>query len=83
MLVSAKEMLTKPFEFEQELTEKTQRLADLTTALNIELAQRQTTVTEKECKPRYFRKNSILHKGKSSVISAQNSLEVKRSAPEL
>lgn len=44
---SAKEMLTKPFEFEQELTEKTQRLADLTTALNIELAQRQNTLTEK------------------------------------
>lgn len=80
---SAKEMLTKPFEFEQELTEKTQRLADLTTALNIELAQRQNTLTEKECKTRYFSKNSILHKGKSSVISDQNSLEVKRSAPEL
>lgn len=57
-------MLTKPFEFEQELTEKTQRLADLTTALNIELAQRQNTLTEKECKTRYFSKNSILHKGK-------------------
>lgn len=81
--ISAKEMLTKPFEFEQELTEKTQRLADLTTALNIELAQRQNTLTEKECKTRYFSKNSILHKGKSSVISDQNSLEVKRSAPEL
>lgn len=80
---SAKAMLTKPFEFEQELTEKTQRLADLTTALNIELAQRQNTLTEKECKTRYFSKNSILHKGKSSVISDQNSLEVKRSAPEL
>ena len=80
---SAKEMLTKPFEFEQELTEKTQRLADLTTALNIELAQRQNTLTEKECKTRYFSKNSILKKGKSSVISDQNSLEVKRSAPEL
>lgn len=80
---SAKEMLTKPFEFEQELTEKTQRLADLTTALNIELAQRQNTLTEKECKTRYFSKDSILHKGKSSVISDQNSLEVKRSAPEL
>lgn len=80
---SAKEMLTKPFEFEQGLTEKTQRLADLTTALNIELAQRQNTLTEKECKTRYFSKNSILHKGKSSVISDQNSLEVKRSAPEL
>lgn len=80
---SAKEMLTKPFEFEQELTEKTQRLADLTTDLNIELAQRQNTLTEKECKTRYFSKNSILHKGKSSVISDQNSLEVKRSAPEL
>lgn len=80
---SAKEMLTKPFEFEQELTEKTQRLADLTTALNIELAQRQNTLTEKECKTHYFSKNSILHKGKSSVISDQNSLEVKRSAPEL
>lgn len=80
---SAKEMLTKPFEFEQELTEKTQRLADLTTALNIELAQRQNTLTEKECKPRYFSKDSILHKGKSSVISDQNKLEVKRSAPEL
>ena len=80
---SAKELLTKPFEFEQELTEKTQRLADLTTALNIELAQRQNTLTEKECKTRYFSKNSILHKGKSSVISDQNSLEVKRSAPEL
>ena len=80
---SAKEMLTKPFEFEQELTEKTQRLADLTTALNFELAKRQNTLTEKECKTRYFSKNSILHKGKSSVISDQNSLEVKRSAPEL
>ena len=78
---SAKEMLTKPFEFEQELTEKTNRLAELTTALNIDLAQRQNVSSER--KTCYFSKNSILHRTKNKIAPEQNKPEIKRSAPEL
>lgn len=78
---SAKEMLTKPFEFEQELTEKTNRLAELTTALNIDLAQRQNVSSER--KTYYFSKNSILHRTKNKIAPEQNKPEIKRSAPEL
>lgn len=78
---SAKEMLTKPFEFEQELTEKTNRLAELTTALNIDLAQRQNVSSER--KTCYFSKNSILHRTKNKIAPEQNKPEIKMSAPEL
>lgn len=74
-------MLTKPFEFEQELTEKTNRLAELTTALNIDLAQRQNVSSER--KTCYFSKNSILHRTKNKIAPEQNKPEIKRSAPEL
>lgn len=78
---SATEMLAKPFEFEQELTEKTNRLAELTTALNIDLAQRQNVSSER--KTCYFSKNSILHRTKNKIAPEQNKPEIKRSAPEL
>ena len=78
---SATEMLAKPFEFEQELTEKTDRLAELTTALNIDLAQRQNVSSER--KTCYFSKNSILHRTKNKIAPEQNKPEIKRSAPEL
>lgn len=78
---SATEMLAKPFEFEQELTEKTNRLAELTTALNIDLAQRQNVSSER--KTCYFSKNSILHRTKNKIVPEQNKPEIKRSAPEL
>ena len=63
---SAKEILAKPFEFEQELTEKTERLSELTEELNTEAAQRLQSA-EKPQRTHYFGKDRILSSVKNSA----------------
>ncbi len=68
---SAQEMLAKPFEYEAELTEKTQRLSELTKILNIEIAEKPVNCSNKKTK--YFCKDFILNKNKNAQ---SNSLSV-------
>lgn len=60
---SAQEMLGKPFEYEAELSEKTQRLSELTKILNIEIAEK--PIDRSKNKTHYFSKDSILNKNKN------------------
>lgn len=58
-IASAQEMLSQPFEFEEELTEKSERLTELTDELNTEAAQRLMS-GEKPKRTHYFGKEKIL-----------------------
>ncbi len=60
---SAKEILAQPFEYANELEEKTERLADLTDELNTEAIKRSQTA-EKQPKTHYFGKDRILPSSK-------------------
>ena len=63
---SAKEILAQPFEYAQELAEKTERLSDLTDELNAEAAKRLQS-TEKQPRTHYFGKDMILSSPKKEV----------------
>lgn len=65
---SAKEILAQPFEYAQELAEKTERLADLTDELNAEATKRLQN-TEKQPRTHYFGKDMILSSQKSEALS--------------
>lgn len=60
---SATELLAKPFEFEQELKDKTERLSELTDELNEEAAKRLES-GEKPPRTHYFGKDKILSSSK-------------------
>lgn len=62
----AKEVLAKPFEFAQELSEKSERLSELTDELNVEAANRLNSA-EKPQRTHYFGKNMILSATKKSA----------------
>ena len=63
---SAKEILAQPFEYAQELAEKTERLSDLTDELNAEAAKRLQSA-EKQPRTHYFGKDMILSSPKKEV----------------
>ncbi len=63
---SAKEILAQPFEYAQELAEKTERLSDLTDELNAEAAKRLQS-TEKQPRTHYFGKDMILSSPKKEA----------------
>ena len=67
-MVSAKEIVQKPFEFEQEISEKEERLSELDAELTNEAMVKVNTSSKPsaEKKPYYFGKNNILS-GKTSV----------------
>ena len=67
-MVSAKEIVQKPFEFEQEISEKEERLSELDAELTNEAMAKVNTSSKSsaEKKPYYFGKNNILS-GKTSV----------------
>ena len=61
-MVSAKEIVQKPFEFEQEISEKEERLSELDAELTNEAMVKVNTSSKpsSEKKPYYFGKNNIL-----------------------
>ena len=75
-IVSAKEILQKPFEFEQELSDKEKRLSDLTAQLTAEAVKKQkskTTANNDVLKRQYFGKSGVLAMGKSLAQKVQPS----------
>ena len=71
---SAKEILNKPFEFEDELSEKEARLFDLTRELKAEQAKVAKQETKKE-RTHYFGKDKILGCFRKNKPKENNSLE--------
>ena len=83
-MVSAKEIVQKPFEFEQEISEKEERLSELDAELTNEAMAKVNTSSKPsaEKKPYYFGKNNILS-GKTSVpkVTTQEMAKSDKSKP--
>ena len=82
---SAKEIISKPFEFSEELKDKTERLEELTDELNAEAAKRiQSAAKPQRTQIHYFGKNKILpSKNKSTVFEPQEKTKCRNEVNEL
>ncbi len=69
---SAQEIIAKPFEFEDELSQKETRLAELTNILNAETIAHKNTPKQEKRKPYYFGKDKIISARKLPNTDKEN-----------